>query len=91
MSGGHFDYQQYRIEDIAVEIDELIKHNEDETLNSWGERRGRFYSQDTIAKFKEAVTTLRRAAQMAQRIDWLVSGDDGEESFHRRWKDEIGD
>lgn len=30
MSGGHFDYQQYRIEYIAVEIDELIKHKEDE-------------------------------------------------------------
>jgi hypothetical protein len=26
---------------------------------------------------------------MAQRVDWLVSGDDGEESFMRRWEKEV--
>jgi len=25
MSGGHFDHQQYRLEDIAVQIEELIR------------------------------------------------------------------
>jgi len=40
MSGGHFDYAQYWIEDIAAEI--------------------------------------------AQRVDWLVSEDDGEDSFMQR-------
>jgi hypothetical protein len=28
---------------------------------------------------------------MAQRVDWLISGDDGEESFHQRWKEELGE
>lgn len=89
MSGGHFDYAQYRIEDIAVEIDELIKHNEDETLDQYGYRRGRGYSEKTIARFSQAAKQLRIAATMAQRVDWLVSGDDGEESFHRRWEEEL--
>ena len=29
------------------------------------------------------------AAIYAQRIDWLLSGDDGEESFKRRLKEEL--
>jgi hypothetical protein len=89
MSGGHFEYQQYRIEDIARGIEELVESNDDESLNEWGDRRGRGYSAETIEKFKIAVDTLRRAAIMAQRVDWLVSGDDGEDSFHRRWAEEL--
>ncbi len=89
MSGGHFEYQQYRIEDIARGIEELIESNDDESLNEWGDRRGRGYSVETIEKFKIAVDTLRKAAIMAQRVDWLVSGDDGEDSFHRRWDKEL--
>jgi hypothetical protein len=89
MSGGHFDYAQYRIEDIARGIEELVESNDDEPLNEWGYRRGHGYSPETIEKFKIAVDTLRRAAIMAQRVDWLVSGDDGEDSFHRRWDEEL--
>jgi len=89
MSGGHFEYQQYRIEDIAQSIEELIKSNDDESLNEWGYRRGHGYSTETIEKFKIAVDTLEKAAIMAQRVDWLVSGDDGEDSFHRCWDEEL--
>lgn len=89
MSGGHFDYAQYRIEDLARGIEGLIESNDDESLNEWGDRRGRGYSVETIEKFNIAIDTLRRAAIMAQRVDWLVSGDAGEESFHRRWDKEL--
>ena len=84
MSGGHFDYQQYRLEDMADEIRNLIALNESQTYNE--EEK---YSSETIAKFLEADKTLRLAAVMVQRIDWLVSGDDGEESFHERWDEDI--
>ena len=44
----------------------------------------------TIGKeFKEGVKALQRASIYAQRIDWLVSGDDGEESFHRRLAEDM--
>ena len=89
MSGGHFQYQQYRIEDIAVEIDEMIESNDDETLDQYGGRRGNGYPTKIIEKFKEAAHTLRQAAEMAQRVDWLVSGDDGEDSFMHRWENEV--
>lgn len=89
MSGGYFDYQQYRLNDIAEEIKELIKSNNDATKNEWGDVRGRFYTDETLEKFEKAVYALQRASAMAQRVDWLVSGDDGEDSFHRRWDEEL--
>ena len=89
MSGGHFDYNQYRIDQIAEDIEQLIRDNEDETLDEWGSKRGKFYKPEIIAKFKETARTLRRAAAMAQRVDWLVSGDDGPECFLRRWEKEV--
>lgn len=79
MSGGHFDYKQYQISDIADSIDKLIL---DETRNP-------AYSQQTIEEFNRAVNLLRLASVYVQRIDWLVSGDDGEDSFHRRLQEEL--
>lgn len=89
MSGGHFDYQQYRIEDIAITIDKIIESNDDEATDEYGFRRGYGYLPEILEKFKEASHTLRQAADMAQRVDWLVSGDDGEESFLTRWSKEV--
>lgn len=50
---------------------------------------GYHFSPKTIEKFREAAITLERARIMAQRIDWLVSGDDGEETFHERWNEDL--
>lgn len=89
MSGGHFDNRQWVIQMIADEINELIASNNDESLNQFGYRRGRFYTDETITKFKEAERLLRSAALAAHRIDYLVSDDDSEESFNRRWGEEF--
>ena len=89
MSGGHFQYRQFQIEQIASEIDELIESNDDETTNEWGDKKGYGFLPEIIERFKEASHTLKQAAEMAQRIDWLVSGDDGEDSFMRRWNEEV--
>lgn len=79
MSGGHFDYVQYRIDDAANEI---------ERQATWV---GSDYQPVTLARFTEAAATLRLAAKMLHRVDWLLSDDDGEESFHKRWQAEIGE
>lgn len=91
MSGGHFNYDQYRIDNIIYNIEQLIETNDDESLDDWGYRNGRGYPPEIIDKFKEAIHTLKRGREMAQRVDWLVSGDDGEESFLRRWEEEVPD
>lgn len=89
MSGGHLFYQQHRIEEIAWEIESLILTNDDETLDQYGERMGNGYPPEIIEKFYTASYALRRAAAMVQRIDYLVSGDDGPETFLRLWEEDI--
>lgn len=89
MSGGAFDYWQYHISHIAECVESYIANNNDETPNDWGYPRGRGYSPSTIARFKEAVFVLNLAYTYAQRIDWLVSDDDGEQSFHERLNQEL--
>ena len=110
MSGGHFDYYQWQIKDIADSIEdyiyghsidkedinyyiedhwlddeekEYIKKNEHTIPNRYN------YSKETIEEFKKGLSLLRKAYIYAQRIDWLLSGDDGEESFHKRLKEEL--
>lgn len=89
MSGGRFNYDQYRIGDIACTIQEFINSNDDETTNEWGDTIGRGYPAEVIERFREAVTYLRLAELYAHRIDWLLSGDDAEDSFLRRLDDEL--
>ena len=105
MSGGHFDYQQYRIDTIAEEILDIIRENEEgyESFSSGGVYYGystngeikekpdgwQRYSDETIQKFKEGYKFCKMASIYTQRVDWLVSGDDGEDSFHMRLKDDL--
>ena len=84
MSGGHFDYKQHYLLDIAEDIGSLIHTNDSTEKNEWGDQIGRQYSPETIAEFEKAMKVLKLAYFYSQRIDWLLSGDDGEDSFHRR-------
>ena len=165
MSGGHFDYQQYRIEEIAEHLEKDIADIEfakeigkvkkkqlycylvdtdsgskywpywlmemsnryktrDEFVKSLrkrsdiSERDGKFFSDnygryevvvyegdheewadgnwyhefedpEILEEFKKGLKILKTAAIYAQRIDWLLSGDDGEQSFKERLKEEL--
>lgn len=107
MSGGAFDYRQWHIEQIADDIEDLIEKNgrekTREELKEEGWRGDDWYEKypedlyhykypdEVIEKFKEGMKALRVAAVYAQRIDWLISGDDGEESFLERLKEELGE
>lgn len=84
MSGGYFDYNQSRINDIADSIEKIISLEDidDEHKHYFA------YTETTLREFKNAVTALRLAAIYAQRVDWLVSGDDSEKCFHERLKEE---
>ena len=76
MSGGAFGYEQYYFFGIADRLEELTN-----------EPHG--YSEETLEKFSLTVKRLRQAAEMVQRIDWLISGDDSEESFHKLWEEMV--
>ena len=105
MSGGAFDYKQFNITMIADEIEQMIEKNgrpkTREELKDEGWRDPEWYKKypedlnhykypdDVIEEFKKGVDILRKAQIYAQRIDWLISGDDGEESFRERLKEEL--
>jgi hypothetical protein len=104
MSGGAFDYNQYKIGYIADQIDEVIVKNglektPEELKNNWidpewykkyPEDKFHYkYPDEVIEKMKEAVKALHIAQEYAQRVDWLLSGDDGEESFLSRLEENL--
>lgn len=82
MSGGHFNYDQYRMRTMSEDIESLIQRNK--TPDEHGYQTD--FSPETLAKFREAADILKVAEEMVQRIDWLVCGDDGEDTFHERWQ-----
>lgn len=47
------------------------------------------YSDKTLKEFRKGLNILKKASVYAQRIDWLLSGDDGEDDFHKRLKEEL--
>lgn len=96
MSGGSLcNYDQYKIGYIADEIEQLIikngKPKRKEDRYSWDEEGILYsdYSPKEIQKFQEALLVLRIAEVYAHRVDWLVSGDDGENSFHQRLENDL--
>lgn len=96
MSGGYFDYNQHIIEQIADSVEQLIRDNGKEIeypaeyiLGHWDSKYHYEYPPEVIEKFKEGLDILRKAAIYAQRIDWLVSGDDAEETFLERLKEDL--
>jgi len=105
MSGGHFDYDQHRILAIAEGVESIILKNkveksaEDLRYESWRDsswyeshpedKLYYNYPEDVIEKFKEAVIKLKEAYIYAQRVDWLLSGDDGNDTFLTRLKKDL--
>jgi hypothetical protein len=90
MSGGYFNYIQYQIYDMIDTIGRIIRNNNNNIeINEYGDIISSRYSEDTIAIFKEAMLVLTKAYVYAHRIDWLLSGDDGEEQFHQRLNEEL--
>jgi len=87
MSGGTFEYTQYTIKSMAEDIEDLIKNkgvyiSDEETYDYE-------LSDETLQEFQNAVDILNKAYVYAQRIDWLLAGDDGEETFHKRLKEDL--
>lgn len=91
MSGGHFDYDQFLIGQIADEVEKLIRDNDSTERDEWGQDISRHYDNDIIESFKDGLKALRVAHIYAQRIDWLVSDDDGEDSFRKRLAKDLGE
>lgn len=104
MSGGVFNYKQWHIENIADQIEqEVILSGKPIPRQKWDYYDRQEYEEthrqpmnyafpdEVLRRMEEAVYALRRAAIYAQRTDYLLSGDDGEESFMERLKKELAE
>ena len=101
MSGGRFEYKQFHIreirEAIEAELENMGKeipqtenwHTEDWVIKYPEDRFYPTYTPKTVKEFEKAIKILKLAEIYAQRIDWFLSGDDGEDSFHERLNEEI--
>jgi len=89
MSGGHFDYNQYRIYAMAEDIENIIDNNERKEKDRWGDEVGYHFPPEIIKHFIEGVRALKIAYTYAERIDRLLSGDDGEASFLERLAEDL--
>ncbi len=101
MSGGRFEYNQYKIgyiaDEIQTELDNMgkeIPKGELYHITDWYEQypEDKFYTtypDEIVEELKKAIKYLRIAQIYAHRVDWFLSGDDGEEHFIKRLKEDL--
>lgn len=78
MSGGHFDGKEYILKHLAEELEELVTKREEYNL-----------SANCVRLIKRQIHLLECVYITIHRIDYLVSGDDSEETFHKRLREEL--
>ena len=79
MSGGSLDYFYSNFEEPLGTISKEIK---------WGKNK---WAPETLLEFQNAVKYLKIAQVYSLRVEWLLSGDDGEDSFIERLKEELAE
>lgn len=68
---------------IEEEDEDYIREHHHTRPNPYG------YGEETLAEMRKGVEILKKAAIYAQRIDWLLSGDDGEDTFRERLREDL--
>lgn len=97
MSGGYFGYKQNAINEFAEALQEYILKCDMKMQKTWGyeDENGNTIlyryeeSEEVLNEFRKGLKILRQAYVYAQRIDWLLSDDDSDESFLKRLKREL--
>ena len=77
MSGGIWNYEQYSVQ-IAIEDLEQLPSNELEELDAI-----------TQSNYFALIAELKKCHIHMQRLDWLLSGDDGQETYHKKLAEDL--
>lgn len=86
MSGGYFDYEDNRIDDMMDKIKHDIKYNDvewhynpetDESTEDYGFQ----HSKETLDLLKKLLKDMKKVMDVLHAYDWYVSGDTCEETF----------
>jgi len=84
LSGGYFEYQQYHIQDIIEKLEETkVKIENDEEYHQYDRK------EELLQEISNGIDYLNLAQIYTQRLDWLFSGDDGEDRFFKRLGEEL--
>lgn len=86
MSGGTFGYVQYHFRDFAEQLEERIKSN-NTTVEE--EDFPRNYSEETIERLNFVLSVVKLAGFLAKEVDYLYSGDTGEDTLEKTFYDAI--
>jgi hypothetical protein len=78
MVGGFFDGDDKSIALVAERIEFEAEHNVSD------------YSEQTIENFNLTVALLKCVGDMVKRIDYLLNGDEDEDTFLALWADRFG-
>lgn len=78
MVGGFFDGDDKSLATVAERIEFEAEHNVSD------------YSEQTIENFNLTVALLRCAGDMVKRIDYLLNGDEDEDTFLALWANRFG-
>ena len=78
MSGGHYEYEQYKIDQVAYQMKKDIENN--------GETHDPHnyvfdFTKETMEYMKKVSDIVALAGILTKHADWLYSGDDSEETF----------
>ena len=86
MSGGHFGncgYDYYKVAQFADELEEEIWNNDKEDEFGWKPN----HDPEVLEYLKEQLPKMRKMAEIMRHIDYLYSGDHGDDSFMDRVKE----
>lgn len=92
MSGGHFNgsgYIYYQVNQFADELENEIENNDREDERNYN--YAPHFNEETLASLRQQLPLLRRMAQIMKEIDYLYSGDHGEDNFLKLMKNLNGE
>lgn len=92
MSGGAFEYKQYKIEELIEDMKLLLERVDKEPTDSFECNSLKNYidDKDSFKKIVEKnINLLKKSYIYTQRLDWFISGDDGEETFYERLEEDF--
>jgi hypothetical protein len=90
MSGGHWNYLQNRLTEVYQDLEEWVEKNGSHERDDWDDLKYESYNPDTVRALLLAAKLTRLVQAAITRADYLYCGDDSEESFLKKWEQELG-
>jgi hypothetical protein len=90
ISGGHFNdcgYEYYKVSQFADELEAEIQNNGREGSKEDNYEWYPNHEPEVIEYLKEQLPKMRKMAEIMRHIDYLYSGDHGDDSFMERVKE----